>query len=82
MEIADAPLARVYPNPTNNEITLEFERTGEYLVAITDMTGKVLMRQTVKGQRVQMDIGNYPVGVYLLTIDDGERQSTMRVVKN
>ena len=82
VEIAEASLARVYPNPTNNEITLEFERTGEYLVAITDMTGKVLMRQTVKGQRVQMDIGNYPAGVYLLTIDDGKRQSIERIVKN
>jgi len=46
------------------------------------MTGKALMRQTVKGQRVQVDMGDYPSGVYLLTIDDGKRQNTMRVVKN
>jgi len=81
-EISDTPLARVYPNPTEGTITLEFEADDVYNITLADMTGKTLMRQTVKGQRVQVDIGDYPAGVYLLTIDDGKRQNTTRVVKN
>ena len=81
-ETSDALLARVYPNPTEGVFTLEFEAEGVYNLTLADMSGKVLMRQTVKGQRVQMDLSNYPAGAYLLKIDDGKRQSTMRVVKN
>ena len=82
VETSDAPLARVYPNPTDGVFSLEFEAEGEYLVTLADMIGKALLRQTANGQRVQMDLSNYPAGAYLLTIEDGKRQSTMRVVKN
>jgi len=81
-EITDAPLARVFPNPTDGIFTLEFEAEDVYNLTLADMTGKILLRQTVKGQRVQMDLSNYPAGTYLLTIDDGKWQNTMRVVKN
>ena len=81
-ETSDALLARVYPNPTEGVFTLEFEAEGVYNLTLADMSGKVLMRQTVKGQRVQMDLSNYPAGAYLLTIDDGKRQSAVRIVKN
>jgi len=82
VETSDAPLARVYPNPTDGVFTLEFETDDIFIVTLADMTGKALIRQTVKGQRVQMDLSNYPAGVYLLTIDEGKRQNTTRVVKN
>ena len=81
-EISDTPLARVYPNPTDGTVILEFEADDVYILTLADMTGKALMRQTVKGQRVQVDMGDYPSGVYLLTIDDGKRQTVVRVVKN
>jgi len=81
-EISDAPLARLYPNPTDGVFTLEFEAEGVYNLTLADMSGKILLRQTVKGQSVQMDLSNYPAGAYLLTIDDGERKSVTKVVKN
>ena len=81
-EIPDAPLARVYPNPTENKITIELEVAGEYALTLSDINGKVLLRQTVSDEITQLDISNYPSGVYLLTIDDGKRQSATRVVKN
>jgi len=80
-EISDASLARIYPNPTDGVFTLEFETDGIFIVTLADMSGKVLMRQTVKGQLVQMDLSNYSAGAYLLTIDDGKRQNTVRIVK-
>jgi len=80
-ETSEALLARVYPNPTDDAITLEFETDGVYNLNIADMTGKVLMRQTVNGQRAKMDMSSYPAGAYLLTVDDGKRQSAVRVVR-
>lgn len=81
-EITDTSFARVYPNPTNGVLTLEFEAEGAYNLSLADMTGKVLFRETVVGQTARIDIRNYPVGVYLLTINDGKRQSASRVVKH
>ena len=81
-ETSDAPLARIFPNPTDNKITIEFEAVVEYALILSDINGKVLLRQTVSNKITQLDMSNYPSGVYLLTIDDGKRQSTTRVVKN
>jgi len=92
VEIADVLYVRVYPNPTDGKLTLQFgspvsgldPNRGErfYNVTLTDMAGKVLLRQTVTDQTTQLDISNYPNGVYLLMIEDGKRKSTIRIVKN
>ena len=81
-EIPDTPLTLVYPNPTDGAITLQFETAGEYMITVSDTTGKVLIIQAVTEQTARLDMSNYPSGVYLLTIDNGKRQSTTRVIKN
>jgi len=81
----ESPIAlemKVYPNPTNGLFTLEVDAVGEYVVTIRDIAGRVLLRQTQTGLTVQMDISGYPAGLYLLTIDSGKQQSTIRIVKD
>ena len=82
VETSDAPLARAYPNPTDGTVILQFEATGKYVVTISDMAGKVLLIQTVNDQTAQLDLSNYPAAVYMLTIDDGKRKDTMRIIRN
>ena len=79
IEISDVPLARVYPNPTDGTLNLEFEADGVHIVTITDMTGKTLLRKAIAGQNtMQIDVSDYPSGAYLLTIDG----KTMRIIRN
>ena len=80
-ESMDATPARVYPNPTDDAFTLEFETPGVYAISLTDVTGKVLLRQTIADQKTRIDIGDYPAGTYLLVIDDGRQQFVTRIVK-
>jgi len=80
-EITDKYPATLYPNPTDGKFILNFETSGTYSVTIASMSGTILLRQIISGQIIRMDIGNYPAGVYLLTIDDGKQIITMRVVK-
>lgn len=81
LEIADKPLAKVYPNPTDGLFTLNFETPGKFRITITTVSSKVLQRQTISDQEKQMDISSYPSGIYLLVIDDGKQQSVTKIVK-
>jgi hypothetical protein len=79
--ISDTPLARIYPNPTEGMLTLDFETAGERHITLSDMTGKVLLRQTVSESTTRLDISGYPAGMYLVTIDDGKKQKTVKVIR-
>jgi len=81
-ETPNAPLTRIYPNPTDGAITLEFDTPVVHNITLADMSGRILLRQTVNHQTVKLDMSNFPSGVYLLTIDDGKRQNVERIVKN
>jgi len=74
--------ANVYPNPTEGKFIVEFDMPGNYTLSVTDMSGKILSRQTTKEQQTQIDISALPTGTYLLIIDDGKMQSTTKVIKN
>ena len=81
-KISNMPSIRMYPNPTNGMVTVEFEAAGFYIVTLADMTGKVLLRQTFTDQLVWIDLATISEGVYLITIDDGKRQCTLRIIRN
>jgi hypothetical protein len=72
----------VYPNPADGLLTLEFETAAVRHITISDIAGKTLLRQTISDQTVQIDMSNYPAGVYLITIEEEKAKSTTRVVKN
>ena len=80
-EIAKTPLFSVYPNPTSGLVTLEFETARAYIVTLAEMSGSISLRETINGQTAQIDVSNYPAGMYLLTIDDGKQQNAIRIVK-
>ena len=71
----------VSPNPTDGAITLKFEAAGARIITISNVEGKTLQHQTFNDQTVRLDLGNYPTGVYLLTINDGKGQTTTKIVK-
>ena len=79
--VRSSPL-QVYPNPTNGKLTLEFETAGGRSVTISDLSGKILLRQSINDQTMRMDISDYPAGAYLLTVNDGKQQNTTRIIKN
>jgi uncharacterized repeat protein (TIGR02543 family) len=81
-EITNAIVVSIYPNPADNMVTLEFEKTAMFIITISDLSGKTLLHQMVTGQTVRLDISAYPAGVYLITINDGKQRSTTRIVKN
>ncbi len=68
----------VYPNPTNNVLTLDlgFENKP-LLVELYDLTGKLLQRTNSKTINLQ----NYSKGIYLLKVAYGDQLKELKVIK-
>lgn len=74
---------KAYPNPAENQLTLELPGDGLYNLLITDLSGKRLFEQkAVPAGLRQLDISTLPAGMYLLQVQQasGEVQN-MRIVK-
>ena len=75
--------ALVYPNPTDGKFTLEYETQAEaYNISLSDSRGNVLLRRRLAEPVIDLDLKDYPSGVYLLTIEDGKQIITKKIVKN
>ena len=75
----------IYPNPANDNITIEF--TADYnSIEIYDSFGrKTMCRQvntTTSQQVIDVDISNYPSGLYLVVVNSDNERYYKRIVKN
>ena len=76
-----ATILRIFPNPTNSTVTVEFTAATTGTLRVSDAMGKQLGSFTVSGSNVTVDISAYPAGTYLLTLIATDRIDTQRVVK-
>ncbi len=74
-------LPLVYPNPTTSSVTIRMENLQN--IWLYDGIGHLLKRQTSTESSCQLDLSDYPAGIYilLLTNDKGETSSTKIVKK-
>ncbi len=69
--VKDNVLARslsVYPNPSAGLFTVSLPSGKTFEMEVTDLTGKTIMKQTVKGNATQLDLKTQAQGVYMLKI--------------
>ena len=77
---------KVYPNPSNNYIILDFDKTvvGKIDITIFDLTGRVVLKTSIQNQKSKrLDVSMLTKGVYLLNVrmvDHNER--TIKIIKN
>jgi hypothetical protein len=82
----------VYPNPTSNSVfNVSFDglKNGEYLINITDLSGKSILNKTVNvGVAGQIETVNVTpklaVGMYLIKVSSSDKQNsfTERIIIN
>ena len=76
----------VFPNPTNQELSLMTEnKSGEVTVKILDVRGQVVTTQFYESgtwkQSMKIDISSLSEGMYLIDIIGGTQRETIRFVK-
>ena len=70
--------AKVYPNPTKGEITLEGE--GINHVRIVNAYGQTVYNAKVEGEQVHVDMSNMAKGIYMMHIEANGGQAVRKIV--
>ena len=72
----------VYPNPTNGNFSIDLGAVYENTqVFITDISGKLIESKTIAQSQVLNLSINEPAGIYLVTIQSGELEAVIQIVK-
>jgi len=83
-EISGGQHFNIYPNPANQQVTLEFrqENHGQTLVELIDMKGVVHLRKTFNGQEVQrsIDIFHLEPGIYFISFTGQSHRESHRLI--
>lgn len=71
----------VYPNPTTNYFTIEADNKVNSSVFLTDLNGKNIQSFLLNELTTQINIEEYPAGIYLLTIKENKAINTYKIIK-
>ena len=81
-QLAEANPLRLYPNPTEGRLHLEWQGDwipGQRKVSLHDSWGRELWQDQWQGERLTLDLTTYPAGIYLLRIEGQDWVETRRV---
>lgn len=71
----------VVPNPATNFITIQpMGLKTEAKMVIRDITGKTILTGSITGNH-QVDVSNFPSGIYQLSVTEGDRNAKLKFVK-
>ncbi len=81
VENQNIPGLQVYPNPaTGDKLYITTDNGEETMVSVFDLSGKLIMQQTMDNNR-SMSIANLRPGIYLLKIQQGDREQMIKLVR-
>lgn len=75
---------KIYPNPSNGMFGIETNLSVQELNAeVYDMSGKLIYQYKFKGNKANLNLTQYPKGVYILHLKDnqGNKHSTKLMIK-
>lgn len=73
-----------YPNPFHDKIYLTFSfEVGGFLVNLRDLSGKLIVSQESTGENLLVidQLGDLPIGFYLLELSQGPQKIVKKVIK-
>ena len=61
-------IIKIYPNPTNDLLSIETGKPGQYFIQITLLNGQLLFSDSMEGPANQIDLSLFQKGIYLITV--------------
>ncbi|MBI3509546.1 MAG: T9SS type A sorting domain-containing protein [Bacteroidetes bacterium] len=72
----------VYPNPSNGNFTISWKpKTAAAKLEVYDVSGKVVLVQTINRSTTELNIENFSSGIYFLRIEDGATVAATKLIK-
>jgi len=74
---------KLYPNPVNNNVNIEFNNTNVQGITITDVTGRTIYTEKVASNTnaTTVNTSNYPSGIYFCEIKGATTVETIKFTK-
>jgi len=68
-QLINPPQLTVYPNPTSGKVKLVFDQIPKETIqlVVTDLAGKMILKQIIQEKESWIDLSGNPPGVYLIT---------------
>jgi len=78
---SDLPIFRVYPNPVSDILHVEAPEAGMFSVEIFDLIGKKLYYSDKVVETIEVEMANFPKGIYMVKILANGKTYMVKVVK-
>lgn len=75
---------KIYPNPTQRHITIVFDNNKDEspgTLRLYDSNGRLLRESVIDSDTLQLDLGKYPSGIYIVEIVGTNGRSKWKIVK-
>ena len=73
---------RVYPVPTADVVTIEVPTSGEFMVVITDQSGRSVFEELVElDQKISINVTTFDNGIYYVTVVQDQFSFASKFVK-
>jgi para-nitrobenzyl esterase len=81
-EVSLKDMVNIYPNPANSLVTLNFDEKmiGAANLSISDITGKIILTNQINSVTKNLDVKEFPKGIYFVTILTAENSYTDKLV--
>ena len=71
----------IYPNPTNDRLTIETDNHGLHTIEITSLNGQLLYSSKTEGFTHQIDLSSFQKGIYFITVQSRGFVRTEKIIK-
>lgn len=71
---------KTYPNPTSSQINLLFDEITNKTIYLFDILGNEVLSQVSNSNNIQLNLSNYPKGVYFIRVDTKNSSSTQKII--
>jgi len=71
---------RVYPNPADEELIIEFTGNGKMQYELLDMTGKTVQRGSLPQQTNKLDVSTHPSGIYFIRVRNDKQYVNYKLI--
>ena len=78
------PSVEVSPNPATHSVALHAEcllQDGPYRIQVFDVNGRTWANKRVDAPRYDMDVSQWPSGLYLIQFEQGSKRFSQKLLK-